>query len=129
MWLHALQLFKNSIDTQEKVRLNLHSLSVSVSELLEYGRKSIESASSAYFSIFGIDREDFSTFWITFSVWKLSSLLGLFWRETREVRNVCERSVSCDTELSSANQNAPFSYGPGIREQKKNKQYTISMQF
>ena len=53
---HALQLFKNSIDTQKKLRLNLHSLSVSVSvsvsidnpedfwivygvsELLEYGR-------------------------------------------------------------------------------------------
>jgi hypothetical protein len=33
----ALQLFKNSINTQEKLRLNLHSLSVS--ELLEYGRK------------------------------------------------------------------------------------------
>ena len=32
-----LQLFKNSIDAQEKLRLNLHSLSVS--ELLEYGRK------------------------------------------------------------------------------------------
>ena len=31
-----LQLFKNSVDTQEKLRLNLHSLSVS--ELLEYGR-------------------------------------------------------------------------------------------
>jgi hypothetical protein len=30
------QLFKNSIDTQKKLRLNLHSLSVS--ELLEYGR-------------------------------------------------------------------------------------------
>ena len=28
---------KNSIDTREKLRLNLHSLSVS--ELLEYGRK------------------------------------------------------------------------------------------
>jgi hypothetical protein len=38
----ALQLFKNSIDTREKLRLNLHSLSVSVSELLEYGRYSIE---------------------------------------------------------------------------------------
>jgi hypothetical protein len=40
MWLLTLQLFKNSIDTQEKLRLNLHSLSVSVSvsELLEYGR-------------------------------------------------------------------------------------------
>jgi hypothetical protein len=37
MWLLALQIFKNSIDTQEKVRLNLHSLSVS--ELLEYGRR------------------------------------------------------------------------------------------
>jgi hypothetical protein len=36
----ALQLFKNSINTQEKLRLNLHSLSVSVSELLEYGRYS-----------------------------------------------------------------------------------------
>ena len=32
----ALQLFKNSIKTKEKLRLNLHSLSVS--ELLEYGR-------------------------------------------------------------------------------------------
>jgi hypothetical protein len=30
----ALQLFKNSIDTQEKLRLNLHSFSVSA--LLEY---------------------------------------------------------------------------------------------
>jgi hypothetical protein len=36
MWLHALKLFKNSIDTQGKLRLNLHSLSVS--ELWEYGR-------------------------------------------------------------------------------------------
>jgi hypothetical protein len=36
MWLLTLQLFKNSIDTQEKLRLNLHSLGVS--ELLEYGR-------------------------------------------------------------------------------------------
>jgi hypothetical protein len=34
----ALQLFKNSVDTQEKLRLNLHSLSAS--ELLEYGRLS-----------------------------------------------------------------------------------------
>jgi hypothetical protein len=32
----TLQLFGNSIDTQEKLRLNFHSLSVS--ELLEYGR-------------------------------------------------------------------------------------------
>jgi hypothetical protein len=40
MWLLTLQLFKNSIDTQEKLRFNLHSLSVSVSvsELLEYVR-------------------------------------------------------------------------------------------
>ena len=37
-----MQLFKNSNDTREKLRLNLHSLSVSVSELLEYGRYSIE---------------------------------------------------------------------------------------
>ena len=34
----ALQLFKNIINTKEKLRLNLHS--VSVSELLEYGHKS-----------------------------------------------------------------------------------------
>ena len=34
----ALLLFKNSNDTREKLRLNFHSLSVSVSELLEYGR-------------------------------------------------------------------------------------------
>ena len=33
-----MTLFKNSINTQEKLRLNLDSLSVSVSELLEYGR-------------------------------------------------------------------------------------------
>jgi hypothetical protein len=32
----TLQLFKNSTDTQGKLRLNLHSLSVS--ELLEYRR-------------------------------------------------------------------------------------------
>ena len=37
MWLLTLQLsIKNSIDRQEKLKLNLHSLSVS--ELLEYGR-------------------------------------------------------------------------------------------
>jgi hypothetical protein len=34
MWILTLQLFKNSIKTQEKLRLNLHS-----SELLEYGQK------------------------------------------------------------------------------------------
>jgi hypothetical protein len=39
MSLLTLQLFKNSIDTEEKLRLNFHSLSVSVSKLLEYGRK------------------------------------------------------------------------------------------
>jgi hypothetical protein len=39
MWLLTLQLFKNSIDTQEKLRLNLHSLSVS--ELLEYAGVSL----------------------------------------------------------------------------------------
>jgi hypothetical protein len=39
MWLLALQLFKNSIGTQEKLRLNLQSLSVS--EHLEYSRKSL----------------------------------------------------------------------------------------
>ena len=38
MRLLTLQLFKNSTDTQEKLRLNLHSLSVS--ELLEHGRRS-----------------------------------------------------------------------------------------
>jgi hypothetical protein len=37
MWLLTLQLFKKSIDTQEKLRLNLHSLSAS--DLLEYRRK------------------------------------------------------------------------------------------
>jgi hypothetical protein len=37
VWLLTLQLFKNSIDTQEKLRLNLHSLCVSV--LLEYKHK------------------------------------------------------------------------------------------
>jgi hypothetical protein len=41
MWLLTLQLFKNSIDTQEKLRLNLHLLSVN--ELLEYRRKSVSS--------------------------------------------------------------------------------------
>jgi hypothetical protein len=38
MCLLTLQLFKNSDDTREKLRLDLHSLSVSASELLEYGR-------------------------------------------------------------------------------------------
>jgi hypothetical protein len=37
MWLLTFQLFKNSIETQEKLRLNIYSSSVS--ELLEYGRK------------------------------------------------------------------------------------------
>jgi hypothetical protein len=35
MWLLTIPLFKNSTDTQGKLKLNLHSLSVSVSELLE----------------------------------------------------------------------------------------------
>jgi hypothetical protein len=39
MWLLTFQLFKSSIETQENLRLNLHSLSVS--ELLEYGRKHV----------------------------------------------------------------------------------------
>jgi hypothetical protein len=39
MWLLTLLLFKNSIDTQGKLRLNLHSLSVS--ELLEYTGDSV----------------------------------------------------------------------------------------
>jgi hypothetical protein len=38
MWLLTLQLLKNSIGTQEKLRLNFYSLSVSASEFLEYGR-------------------------------------------------------------------------------------------
>jgi hypothetical protein len=41
MRLLILQLFKNSIDTQGKLKMNLHSLSVSVSELLEYRRECI----------------------------------------------------------------------------------------
>ena len=41
MWLFTLQLFKNAYDTQEKLRLDLHSLGVSVSELLEYGYNSV----------------------------------------------------------------------------------------
>jgi hypothetical protein len=46
MWPLTLQLFKNSIDTQEKLRLNLHSLSVS--ELLEYGRNTRLLVKSCY---------------------------------------------------------------------------------
>ncbi|CAB3993825.1 Hypothetical predicted protein, partial [Paramuricea clavata] len=38
---HSLSLFSDSIGIQEKLRLNLHSLSASVSELLEYGRYSV----------------------------------------------------------------------------------------
>jgi hypothetical protein len=37
----ALLLFKNSNDTREKLRLDFHSLSVS--DLLEYGRMSLKS--------------------------------------------------------------------------------------
>jgi hypothetical protein len=43
----AIQKDKNNIDTWEKLRLNLHSLSVS--ELLEYRRKSQRSAESRGF--------------------------------------------------------------------------------
>jgi hypothetical protein len=43
MWLLTIHLFKNSTDTQGKLRLNLHSLSVS--EFLEYTRKSVEESS------------------------------------------------------------------------------------
>jgi ABC-type transport system involved in cytochrome bd biosynthesis fused ATPase/permease subunit len=39
----TLQLFKNSNDTQEKLRLNLHSLSVS--ELLKYTGVSVHALS------------------------------------------------------------------------------------
>ena len=42
----TLQLFKNSNDTREKLRLNFHSLSVS--ELLEYGRYSVENTNNIY---------------------------------------------------------------------------------
>jgi hypothetical protein len=38
----ALQQSKTASDTREKLRLNFHSLSLSVSELLEYGRKIIK---------------------------------------------------------------------------------------
>ena len=59
MRLLALQLFTNSTDTQWKLRLNLHSLSVSVSELLEYRRKSsLESTNSLSSLVFF----SFSTF-------------------------------------------------------------------
>ena len=40
-------LFKNRNDTREKLQLNIHSLSVRVSELLEYGRKSQYDARSS----------------------------------------------------------------------------------
>ena len=43
----ALQLFKNSIDTQGKLRLNL--LSVSVSELLEYRRMFVYSINITFY--------------------------------------------------------------------------------
>jgi hypothetical protein len=52
-------------------------------------------------------------FLIVFGVWKLSSLLGLFWRETWQVRNVW-------TDLSSTSQKAPFTlYVPGITDRTK----------
>jgi hypothetical protein len=46
MWLLTLQLFKNSIDPQGKLKLNLHSLSVSV--LLEYRRLSFSNILKHY---------------------------------------------------------------------------------
>jgi hypothetical protein len=52
----ALQLFKNSINTQEKLRLNLHSLSVS--ELLEYREKTLNSTLSVQ-SIMGASFNQF----------------------------------------------------------------------
>jgi hypothetical protein len=42
------QLYKNSNDSREKLRLNFHSLSVSVSELSEYRRKCSLRLSSTY---------------------------------------------------------------------------------
>jgi hypothetical protein len=45
--MRVSSLFKNSNDTRGKLRLNLYSLSVS--ELLEYGRKSQRSAESRGF--------------------------------------------------------------------------------
>ena len=53
-WLLTLQLFTNSIDTQGKLRLNLHSLSVS--ELLEYRRLSRNIEACAIFQILVIQR-------------------------------------------------------------------------
>ena len=53
VWLLTLQLFKNSTDTPGKLVLNLHSLSVvnlhSVSELLEYRRKSLTNITQPVF--------------------------------------------------------------------------------
>jgi hypothetical protein len=45
MWLLTLQLLKNSIDTQEKLRLNLHSWEC---ELLKYGRICLKCKTSRY---------------------------------------------------------------------------------
>ena len=41
MWLLTPQIFKNDNDSQGKLRLNLQSLGLSVSEPLEYGRKCV----------------------------------------------------------------------------------------
>jgi hypothetical protein len=54
MCLLTLQLFNNSIDTQEKLRLNLHSLSVS--GLLQYGRKSFSFRKCLKFYRFNISK-------------------------------------------------------------------------
>ena len=62
-WLLTLQLFKNSIDTEGKLRSNLHSLSVS--ELLEYGRKSWHLISQREYMVFYI-------YFVKLSVFKYS---------------------------------------------------------
>jgi hypothetical protein len=85
--LLILQLFKNSINTQEKLRLNLHSLSVSVSELLEYGRKkqcqqstSIQYLYNINISICqeanGVFKESMQTTWTNFRLQKTDLLPG-----------------------------------------------------
>jgi hypothetical protein len=67
----ALQLFKNSNDTREKLRLNFHSLSVS--ELSEYGRKAwfhdgeIPVARNHVWEIWMAAHEWF--YWISLSQW------------------------------------------------------------
>jgi hypothetical protein len=52
--INAPAIQNQQIDNQEKLRLNLHSLSVSVSQLLEYGRK-CERTRERYSRIFKVD--------------------------------------------------------------------------